>query len=439
MATIIGVRFREVGRVYYFDPGETEVKKGSRVIVETARGVECGEVMQGNTDVPEEEIKHPLKTMIRVATPEDLQALEGKAEKEAAAFKICEEKIQKHALEMRLVNVEYTFDASKIIFYFTADQRVDFRMLVRDLAGVFRTRIELRQIGVRDEAKLLGGLGMCGRPFCCSLFMGDFHPVSIKMAKEQGLSLNPTKISGTCGRLMCCLKYEEAAYEDALKRLPKAGSFIETPDGRGTVLEVNAVSQTLKVRLEKQPDTPPVLFQYNETEGVKRKQSAVAEDLHLGGLSEPELRLSEPSETPAPRIQRQPQKQRQRPTPRPEPAEKPVAPVQTPEPLPREEKPVPPASGNGYWRQRHSQGKPRPELAGHQQELPRRATPPPTAARRPSRVNDATQHANVPRYGEVPVPRRAVQPPAQAQTQQNTNRPKKRGGKPGPKEDGKGE
>ncbi len=297
MAMIIGVRFREVGRVYFFDPGDVQVKHGDRVIVETARGIECGEVVQENADVPEEEIKRPLKKMIRIATDEDLRNLENKARKEEEAFKVCEEKILKHGLDMKLVNVEYTFDASKIIFHFTADQRVDFRALVRDLAGQFRTRIELRQIGVRDEAKLLGGLGVCGRPFCCSLFMGDFHPVSIKMAKEQGLSLNPSKISGTCGRLMCCLKYEEVAYEDALKELPKPGSYVDTPDGRGMVTEVNAISRAVRVKLERRPDAAPQTFQHTTLDGLKRK--AVLRDENDIFAAEPVLKSAQPAPEPA--------------------------------------------------------------------------------------------------------------------------------------------
>ena len=271
MAIIIGVRFREIGRVYYFDPSEHDAQKGDRVIVETARGIECGEVVQERSEVPDEEIKKPLKPLIRIATEQDLQNVAGKAAKEAEAFSVGEEKIAKHALDMKLVNVEYTFDGSKIIFNFTADQRVDFRALVRDLAASFRTRIELRQIGVRDEAKLLGGLGICGRPFCCSTFMGDFHPVSINMAKGQGLSLNPSKISGTCGRLMCCLKYEETAYADAAKTLPRVGSTVETPEGSGRVVEINAVSQDIKVKLENRMDGPPVVFRYDNEKGVIRK------------------------------------------------------------------------------------------------------------------------------------------------------------------------
>ena len=214
MAEVIGVRFKEVGKVYYFDPDNKKLRIGDTVIVETSRGIECGKVAIANKEVTDEEIVHPLKKLIRKATKEDMRRLEDNHRKEKEALKICEQKVAEHKLEMKLVDVEYTFDNSKILFYFTADGRVDFRALVKDLASVFRTRIELRQIGVRDESKMLGGLGVCGRPFCCSSFLGEFHPVSIKMAKEQGLSLSPTKISGTCGRLMCCLKYEQDAYTD---------------------------------------------------------------------------------------------------------------------------------------------------------------------------------------------------------------------------------
>lgn len=256
MAAVIGVRFKNVGKVYYFDPEEHVLKIGDKVIVETARGIECGEVAMGNKEVAEEEIPQPLKKVIRVATQEDLARVAENAVREKSAFAICNKKIEAHKLEMKLVDVEYTFDNSKILFYFTADGRVDFRELVKDLASVFRTRIELRQIGVRDEAKMLGGLGVCGRPLCCSTFLGGFQPVSIKMAKEQGLSLNPVKISGTCGRLMCCLKYEQEAYEDALKRLPKNDSFVQTPDGPGNVSDVNVLKETVKVRLDEKPEAP---------------------------------------------------------------------------------------------------------------------------------------------------------------------------------------
>ena len=254
MAIIIGVRFKEVGKVYFFDPKDTKFEENDSVIVETARGVECGTVAVSNKEVPDEEIVRPLKSVIRKATAQDLKTLEDNKRKEVNAFNICLDKIEKHKLDMKLVDVEYTFDGGKILFYFTADGRVDFRELVKDLASVFRTRIELRQIGVRDEAKMLGGLGMCGRPFCCSSFMGDFQPVSIKMAKEQGLSLNPVKISGTCGRLMCCLKHEQDAYEHLLRVTPKVGAIVETDEGKGTVVENNLLTGQLKVRLDSRPD-----------------------------------------------------------------------------------------------------------------------------------------------------------------------------------------
>ena len=254
MASIIGIRFRDVGKIYYFDPDGKTLSKGEYVIVETSRGVECGEVAMDNRTIPDDEISYPLKKLIRVATADDLKRVADNKEKEKKAFDICNQKIRDHKLKMKLINVEYTFDNNKILFYFTADGRVDFRELVKDLAYVFRTRIELRQIGVRDEAKMLGGLGICGRPFCCKTFLGDFQPVSIKMAKEQGMSLNPVKISGTCGRLMCCLKYEQEAYTDLLKRTPKMGAIVNTPDGKGTVVDVNLITGMLSVSLHKSPD-----------------------------------------------------------------------------------------------------------------------------------------------------------------------------------------
>ena len=248
MAEIIGVRFKEVGKIYYFDPDGGSYRVGQPVVVETARGTECGTVAIANREIDPEKVVKPLKKVTRPATPEDLRRVEENRKKEQKAFRIAQEKIALCKLEMKLVEVEYAFDGSKILFYFTADGRVDFRELVKELAGVFRTRIELRQIGVRDEAKMLGGLGICGRPFCCASFLGEFQPVSIKMAKEQGLSLNPTKISGACGRLMCCLAYEESAYEYLNSIMPMVGSTVRTPDGLGTVLEVNPVSGYLRVR-----------------------------------------------------------------------------------------------------------------------------------------------------------------------------------------------
>ena len=250
MITIIGVRFKSVGKVYYFDPQDKNVKQGDKVIVETARGVECGEVVVVDRQIDETKFNNPIKPIIRLATDDDLKRIERNRAKEKDAFKICETKIAAHKLNMNLIDVECKFDNNKLLFYFTAENRVDFRELVKDLASVFRTRIELRQIGVRDEAKMLGGLGVCGQPFCCSRFLGEFQPVSIKMAKEQGLSLNPTKISGTCGRLMCCLKYEQDAYEDLLKTTPKQGAIVKTASGRGVVEEVNLITGKLRVKID---------------------------------------------------------------------------------------------------------------------------------------------------------------------------------------------
>lgn len=256
MTEVISVRFRGGCKNYYFDPKGHAVKMGDQVIVETAQGPEFGTCTQGNHEVADEAVVQPLCAMLRLATDADRRTVDYNRKKESEAFDICEKKIADHGLEMKLVNVSASFDGSKIIFFFTADGRVDFRELVRDLAGVFRARIELRQIGVRDEAKMVGGLGICGRPFCCSQFLDGFLPVSIKMAKTQSLSLNPTKISGTCGRLMCCLKYEQEAYEDALKRLPKNDSFVQTPDGPGNVSDVNVLKETVKVRLDEKPEAP---------------------------------------------------------------------------------------------------------------------------------------------------------------------------------------
>jgi len=278
MAEVVGVRFKEVGKIYYFDPDGKKVNKGDSVIVETARGIECGQVAMPNREVADEQIVHPLKVIIRVATENDLNIVEENKKKEAKAFEICSQKIAKHKLEMKLVNVEYTFDSSKILFYFTADGRIDFRELVKDLASVFRTRIELRQIGVRDESKMLGGLGICGRPFCCSSFLGEFQPVSIKMAKEQGLSLNPTKISGTCGRLMCCLKYEQPAYDYLLKITPKQGATVNTKEGKGTVVDVNLLTGELKVKLDKNADGAPQSFKRDEVKLIRDSKIVVKKE-----------------------------------------------------------------------------------------------------------------------------------------------------------------
>ncbi len=255
MATVIGVRFRNAGKLYYFDPGSLWPTAGDSVIVETVRGIEYGEVVTGVSEIADELITPPLKNVIRIATAEDTAHEKDNRSREGSAMEICTQKIEEHKLPMKLVRCEYTFDNSKILFYFTSDKRVDFRGLVKDLASIFRTRIELRQIGVRDEAKMLGGLGMCGRPLCCTTFLGDFQPVSIKMAKEQNLSLNPTKISGVCGRLMCCLKYEEDHYETVRRKMPRLGKDVITPDGRGTVTDLNILRETVRVRIPKGDET----------------------------------------------------------------------------------------------------------------------------------------------------------------------------------------
>ena len=256
MVEIISIRFKNGGKEYYFNPNGIQFQVGDGVIVDTSRGMEFAQCVRGNTMVPEIDLTAPLRPVVRKATPEDAKTAERNKDREKQAMAVCQRKIEEHGLDMKLVRTEYSFDGGKILFFFTSEGRVDFRALVKDLAGTLHARIELRQIGVRDEAKLLGGLGICGKPFCCSQFLEEFQPVSIKMAKTQNLSLNPTKISGTCGRLMCCLKYEQEAYEDLVKHAPKQESFVETPDGAGTVCSVNLLRQTAQVRLESDPDSP---------------------------------------------------------------------------------------------------------------------------------------------------------------------------------------
>ena len=270
MVKVVGVRFKDTGKMYYFDPCDIDVHKDDSVIVETARGVECGVAVSGIKEVTEDEVVSPLKPIKRVATKEDLKQLAENKKKEKEAYDICRKKIEEHELEMDLTEVEYTFDGSKIIFYFTAEGRVDFRELVKDLASEFHTRIELRQIGVRDEAKMLGGLGICGRPFCCSTFLNDFHSVSIKMAKEQGLSLSPGKISGCCGRLMCCLKYEQNSYEYLNKITPRNGTVVDCRDGRGVVVDSSVLTGKLKVQLDDMPEGAPIIVNRGEVRIVKK-------------------------------------------------------------------------------------------------------------------------------------------------------------------------
>ena len=278
MTKVIGVRFKANGKSYYFSPGDLELQQGDHVIVETARGTECGEVAKGPHDVPDSSIVKPLKTVTRMADAVDVRRMQQNRADEKRAFSVCEERIAKHKLDMKLVDVEYTLDRNKILFYFTADGRIDFRDLVKDLAGVFRTRIELRQIGVRDESKMLGGLGICGQPFCCRRFLRDFQPVSIKMAKEQGLSLNPAKISGSCGRLMCCLAYEQPAYEYLNRITPGVGSIVKTPEGVGAVVETNVISGTLRVRMDP-PATGFKTFHKDECQYLRGgKRAPIAPD-----------------------------------------------------------------------------------------------------------------------------------------------------------------
>lgn len=259
MIRVVGVRFKKAGKIYYFDPGDIDVPFNDFVIVETSRGVEFGHVALGPKEISEEDIVAPLKEVLRVATDEDFDINRENKRKAKEAMEICKEKIEEHELLMNLIDVEYTFDRNKVIFYFTADGRVDFRELVKDLASIFKTRIELRQIGVRDEAKMLGGIGPCGKETCCKQFLGEFQPVSIKMAKEQNLSLNPTKISGLCGRLMCCLKYEQETYEELIEKIPNVGAIVKTPKGKGTIVDTYTLLEKVKVRVTLEDKTEDLL------------------------------------------------------------------------------------------------------------------------------------------------------------------------------------
>ena len=291
MTTVIGVRFRHAGRIYYFSPGPYRIAKGEYVIVETARGVEYGLVVTEPRLADRGDIVAPLRSVIRKATDKDREVYYKNMEAEKEAFDICLGKISDHNLDMHLVEVEYTFDGSKILFYFTADGRVDFRELVKDLASLFRTRIELRQIGVRDETKMGGGIGICGRPYCCSTFLTDFAPVSIKMAKDQNLSLNPTKISGTCGRLMCCLKYEESTYEELTKHLPDEGDLVDTPSGTGEVLHVNVLRQLVKVGItQEKGDVVITEFPLNEIRISKKRKGRRANQEYMDKEDQKQLK-----------------------------------------------------------------------------------------------------------------------------------------------------
>ena len=269
MTKVVGVRFKDTGKTYYFDPQGLDIKKGQTLVLETAKGIECGVAQSGVKEVEDSEVVPPLKPVKRIADESDLKMIEENKRLEKEALAVCAQKIKNHNLEMYLTDAEYSFDRSKIIFYFTADGRVDFRELVKDLGSHFHTRIELRQIGVRDESRLLGGLGICGRPFCCSTFLDDFHSVTIKMAKDQGLSLAPSKISGTCGRLMCCLKYEQNSYEYLNKITPKKNTVVDCREGRGVVVDVSLLTGKLKVQLDKSPEGLPIVVDRDEVRVVK--------------------------------------------------------------------------------------------------------------------------------------------------------------------------
>lgn len=362
MGNVIGVRFQNAGKLYFFDPGSFWPTAGDFVIVETARGIEFGEVVVPVRELSTPQLSAPLKQVVRIATEQDVQhARENKAA-EKEAYAICQRKINEHKLDMKLVSVEYTFDNSKILFYFTANGRVDFRSLVKDLAGVFRTRIELRQIGVRDEAKMLGGLGPCGRPICCGAFLGDFQPVSIKMAKEQNLSLNPTKISGVCGRLMCCLKYEEDNYEQTRKRMPKVGKEVITPDGNGVVWDLNIIKETVRVRLQKGDSSELKDFPLADVQRVGAAPSAPATESASAAEAKPTDSDSAPAsaETGASAVES-------------------VAPAETPKAAGRGRRTDAPRGG----RERPRGGQPRdPERLGKpvRRENPNRAPKPESAA-----------------------------------------------------------
>lgn len=375
MTTVIGVSFKRAGKVYWFDPNGLTYKDGLGVIVETARGVEYGEVCGGINDVPDEMVIQPLKKVVRIATEEDISSLENNRKREKEAFGLAQEKIAKHGLEMKLVDVEYAFDGSRIVFFFTANGRVDFRELVKDMASLFRTRIELRQIGVRDEAKMLGGLGPCGRPICCRQFLPDFQPVSIRMAKEQNLSLNPTKISGLCGRLMCCLKYEQDTYEAARKRVPRVGREVVTADGPGHVLDINALKEKLRVKVQLKDGTIDIREYAFEEIARKGEEPPTPIAPEKEEASE-EDDFAVPQERPAPPVQRPPKRPAQ------------PQPPRRPAPKPPQDKAPPAAAGEDSPQDKESDATParkrrnrrRPRTGGAPKGAePGSNAPPPTA------------------------------------------------------------
>lgn len=392
MTEIISVRFKSKGKTYFFDPNGITVEKRQNVIVETSKGLEFAECVQGNHMVEDDTLILPLRPVIRIAAEEDIKRAEDNKQREAAAFEICQNKIKSHGLDMKLVDVEYNFEGSKILFFFTSDGRVDFRDLVKDLASVFKTRIELRQIGVRDEARMLGGFGICGKPFCCSQFLDDFQPVSIKMAKTQGLSLNPAKISGTCGRLMCCLKYEQDAYEDLVKSSPKVDAFVDTPAGKGLVMDINLLRRKARVHMEDPSDSAIKVFDFDDLEvlGGKAKRAEYLleqEKLREAGVQEKENTVrhrpkldvtSELAKKPSGeesegerrknrgRFDKQPNRNQKRVEQKPRPERKPKPtvssdgkPTQEPNPDASQNKPKPEHRQHRQWQKRDS--KPRPD------------------------------------------------------------------------------
>ena len=378
MTTIIGVRFKSNGKMYYFDPQGTEVAPGTGVIVETARGVEYGDCVQGNTDVPDQQVTQPLKRLVRVATEADLKTLERNKKRADEAFIICKQKIEDRGLDMNLVTAECTFDMNKLLFYFTADGRVDFRELVKDLAGVFRTRIELRQIGVRDEAKMIGGLGCCGRELCCSTYLDDFHPDSINMAKDQNLSLNPAKISGVCGRLMCCLKYEHEAYAELQKVTPRQGSVVDTPEGRGKVVSTQMLRGTCKVQLDESPEHSLTEFQCTQCCMVKgacrnrQNAAAMAEERRRREEQEGTAAPAQKSEAPK-KPERRPDAPKKNEAPHPKPQQQ--RPPRKPAPQPAAEEAEEavgefPADGEGAPRRRRRRGGRRRRKPGAENSAP---------------------------------------------------------------------
>jgi cell fate regulator YaaT (PSP1 superfamily) len=414
---VISARFKNKGKIYFFDPAGFAVPSNVNVIVETSKGLEYAECTYGNHFVEDSAIIPPLRPVIRVATPEDDKKAADNKAKESEAFSFCQKKIAEHKLDMKLVDVEFSFEGGKILFFFTSDGRVDFRELVKDLAAVFKTRIELRQIGVRDEARMLGGLGICGKPFCCEQFLEEFHPVSIKMAKTQGLSLNPVKISGTCGRLMCCLKYEEHAYEDLVKRAPKVDAFVETPSGKGSVISVNLLRGSAKIRLEEGMDTTLKTFTFEELDvlGGKARRAeyitARAEGrLEEAGFTESTQRESRPIVREQPRF-----------TPRPEPRSDaraeprrdmtPESPARKPESPPRTE-----------------QRPPRPPFPGRQAAKPDKRSPQPKPA---SSLNTAPPQPqpSAPRQPQAAPPAQTAPPPHDNPSAKKPGKRHHRGGK----------